>query len=47
VTKKKGKKEDTMASSDEAIAKAREFANRVGWFTPTVLTKVERLLQIL
>ena len=22
-------------SSDEAIAKAREFANRMGWFTPS------------
>ena len=28
-------------SSDEAIAKAREFANRVGWFTPREKVKQE------
>ena len=29
------------ASSNEAIAKAREFANRVGWFTPREKVKQE------
>ena len=30
-----------MATSDETIAKAREFANKVGWFTPREKVKQE------
>ena len=30
-----------MATSDEAIVKAREFANKVGWFTPREKVKPE------
>ena len=30
-----------MATSNEAITKAREFANRVGWFTPREKVKQE------
>ena len=30
-----------MATSNEAIAKAREFANRAGWFTPREKVKQE------
>ena len=37
----RNKKEDTMATSNEAMVKAREFANRVGWFTPREKVKQE------
>ena len=30
-----------MAASNEAIVKAREFANRAGWFTPREKGKQE------